>query len=204
MGPKNRSLRNSQKIWKKSRCRSMKGKWQKESFRIKDLLRCKHPRGSYNALRVVVAIGKTGNARTLGVPGEKLPKVFTRLIDPGEFHDKDILVVGGGDSALEAAIALAKAGNRITLSYRKATLSRPKEQNLAAFEDLVRNGSIVPVFESTVKEIRSGRCGYQGLPTAKGPFPIMSCSLSSARKSRLNFSNAPLSAWKVKNILPTG
>jgi len=67
-------------------------------------------RASYTALRVVVAIGKTGNARTLGVPGERLSKVFTRLIDPGEFSDKDVLVVGGGDSAVEAAVALARAG----------------------------------------------------------------------------------------------
>ncbi len=111
-------------------------------------------KGSYTAKRVVVAIGKTGNARTLGVPGETLPKVFTRLIDPGEFIDNDILVVGGGDSALEAAIALANAGNRVTLSYRKSALSRPKEQNLLTFDHLVESGNIVPVFESSVKDIR--------------------------------------------------
>jgi thioredoxin reductase/Fe-S-cluster-containing hydrogenase component 2 len=111
-------------------------------------------RGSYNARRVIVAIGKTGNARALNVPGDKLPKVFTRLIDPGEFHDKDILVVGGGDNAVEAAIALAKAGNRVTLSYRKSALSRPKEQNLAAFNDLLQKGAIAASFESTVSEVR--------------------------------------------------
>jgi thioredoxin reductase/ferredoxin len=110
---------------------------------------------SYTALRVVVAIGKTGNARTLGVPGEKLPKVFTRLIDPGAFHRKDVLVVGGGDSAVEAAIALAKAGNRVTFSYHKATLGRPKARNIEAFDDVVKKGSIVTSFESTVKEISS-------------------------------------------------
>lgn len=111
-------------------------------------------KGSYQASRVVVAIGKSGNARMLGVRGEKLPKVFTRLVDPGEFHDKYILVVGGGDSALEAAIALAKSGNRVTLSYRKATFSRPKEQNLQEFEELVRKNTITPFFESSVNEIR--------------------------------------------------
>jgi NosR/NirI family transcriptional regulator, nitrous oxide reductase regulator len=111
-------------------------------------------RESYTALRVVVAIGKTGNARTLGVPGERLPKVFTRLIDPGEFHDKDVLVVGGGDSAVEAAVALAEAGNRITFSYHKSTLSRPKAQNIESFKILAEKGIIVPMFGSTVKEIR--------------------------------------------------
>lgn len=111
-------------------------------------------RASYKALRVIVAIGKTGNARTLGVPGENLPKVFTRLIDPGEYHDTDIVVVGGGDSAIEAAIALAKAGNRVTLSYRGESLSRPKERNRAVFEALAARGAITPLFRSTVKEIR--------------------------------------------------
>ena len=111
-------------------------------------------KNTYKARRVIVAIGKTGNARTLGVPGEKLDKVYTRLIDPGEFNGKNILVVGGGDSALEAAVALADSGNRVTLSYRKDSFSRPKEQNLHAFEDRVASGAITPLFESSVTEIR--------------------------------------------------
>ena len=111
-------------------------------------------RGSYKALRVIVGIGKTGNARQLGVPGEELPKVFTRLIDPGEHQDQDILVVGGGDSALEAANALAANGNRVTLSYRKPTFSRPKEHNVTAFNAMVAEGKITPLLESTVREIR--------------------------------------------------
>jgi NosR/NirI family transcriptional regulator, nitrous oxide reductase regulator len=111
-------------------------------------------RSSYRALRVVVAIGKTGATRALAVPGERLPKVFTRVIDPGEYTGKDILVVGGGDSAVEAAIALAKNGNRVTLSYRKAALGRPKARILGVFNELARKGSIMPVFQSSVKEIR--------------------------------------------------
>ncbi|MFC1585570.1 NAD(P)-binding domain-containing protein [Fibrobacterota bacterium] len=109
---------------------------------------------AYYALRVVVAIGKTGNARQLGVPGERLPKVYTRLIDPGEFKDRDILVVGGGDSAIEAAVALADHGNQVTLSYRKDALSRPKEQNLAAFDAKVKSGGITALFGSQVEEIK--------------------------------------------------
>ncbi len=108
---------------------------------------------TYKALRVIVAIGKSGNARQLDVPGEALPKVSTRLIDPGAHRNQDVLVVGGGDSAVEAAVALADAGNRVTLSYRKPSLSRPKEQNLAAFVEAVEDGRIRPLFESTVKEI---------------------------------------------------
>jgi thioredoxin reductase/ferredoxin len=109
---------------------------------------------TYRALRVVIAIGTTGATRRLGVAGENLPKVFSRLIDPGLYHDQDILVVGGGDSALEAAVALAKSGNRVTLSYRKAALGRPKERTLRNFNELVRAGAVTPLFESRVKEIR--------------------------------------------------
>ncbi len=109
---------------------------------------------TYKALRVVIAIGKTGATRSLGVPGESFPKVLSRLIDPGLHHGQDILVVGGGDSAVEAAVALAKSGNRVTLSYRKAALGRPKEQILKSFNDLVQAGAITPLFESQVKQIR--------------------------------------------------
>lgn len=110
-------------------------------------------KGSYRALRVIVAIGKNGNPRRLGVPGETLPHVFNRLIDPTEFHEKSLLVVGGGDSAVEAAVALAQSGNQVYFSYRKRELSRPKEQNLQAFEQLVREKRILPFFESQVKAI---------------------------------------------------
>jgi len=109
---------------------------------------------TYKALRVVIALGKTGATRTLGVVGENRPKVFSRLIDPGLHHGRNILVVGGGDSAVETAIALANTGNRLTLSYRKAELGRPKAHNIATFNKLVKAGSITAIFESEVKEIR--------------------------------------------------
>jgi thioredoxin reductase/ferredoxin len=83
------------------------------------------------ARRVIVGIGRSGNFRKLGVPGEDRDKVSNRLHDPNDFAGQDVLVVGGGDSALEAAVALTQGGARVTLSYRKPDLVRPKPENVA-------------------------------------------------------------------------
>lgn len=82
------------------------------------------------ARRVILAIGRSGNFRKLGVPGENLDKVSNRLHDPKDFSDKNVLVVGGGDSALETSIAVALAGGQVTLSYRKPEFARPKPENI--------------------------------------------------------------------------
>jgi thioredoxin reductase/polyferredoxin len=112
--------------------------------------------GEYLARRVVLAIGKSGDARRLGVPGEDAPHVRSRLFDAAEFEGEDILVVGGGDSAVEAAVALAESGNRVVLSYRKASLDRPKEENRERFEAWVERGRIAPLFRTEVREIGTG------------------------------------------------
>jgi thioredoxin reductase/ferredoxin len=91
---------------------------------------------SVSALRVIVAIGRSGNYRKLGCPGETLDKVFHRLYDPNDFRQKQVLVVGGGDSAAETAVALCMAGAHVTLSYRKRELARPKPENLAKLRAL--------------------------------------------------------------------
>ena len=80
--------------------------------------------------RVIVAIGRSGNFRSLGVPGEDQSHVHHRLQDPAHYADRDVLVIGGGDSALEAAAALAEAGARVTLSYRRGEFVRPKQENI--------------------------------------------------------------------------
>ncbi len=92
-----------------------------------------------SARRVIVAIGRSGNFRMLGVPGEELDKVYNRLFDPKEFTGKNALVVGGGDSALETAIALTSAGAHVTLSYRRKEFSRAKPENVKKVEALTRN-----------------------------------------------------------------
>ena len=103
------------------------------------------------ARRVLIAIGRSGNYRRLDVPGEDLDKVSNRLHDPADFAGRDVLVVGGGDAAVECAVAIAAAGGRVTLSYRGDRLTRPKHENLAALE---RDHSIALSLGTTVKEIR--------------------------------------------------
>ena len=108
------------------------------------------------AHRVIVGIGRSGNFRRLGVPGEDDAKVHHRLHDPKDFAGQDVLVVGGGDSALEAATALAAAGARVTLTYRNAEFSRPKPETVSRLVAQQRAGPLLRVALSTrVKAIRA-------------------------------------------------
>jgi thioredoxin reductase/Pyruvate/2-oxoacid:ferredoxin oxidoreductase delta subunit len=91
------------------------------------------------ARRAIIAIGRSGNYRKLGVPGEELDKVYNRLYDPKDYAGQNALVVGGGDSALETAIALAICGAHVTLSYRKNEFSRPKPENIDKLKTLSAN-----------------------------------------------------------------
>lgn len=87
-------------------------------------------RDRVRAQRVIVGIGRSGNYRRLEVPGEdKHHKVFNRLHDPKDYCGQKVLVVGGGDSAMETAIALTMCGAEVSLSYRREEFARPKAQN---------------------------------------------------------------------------
>src|SRR3954470_564710 len=95
----------------------------------------------YRARAVILALGKSGTPRKLGVKGEELPKVMYRLIEADHYINKRILVVGGGDSAVEAALGLAhQSGNQVTLSYRQAQFSRIKERNSQRIQEAMRSG----------------------------------------------------------------
>ena len=84
----------------------------------------------YRARSVLLAIGRRGTPRKLGVKGEDLPKVVYRLVDPEQYRGRRVLVVGGGDAALEAALACAaEPGTQVTLSYRGDAFSRVKQKN---------------------------------------------------------------------------
>ena len=108
----------------------------------------------FKALRVILAFGKSGNARMLNVRDEDLPKVYNRLIDPNDAKNEDVLVVGGGDSALETAIAVSECAKSVSLSYRKQSFARPKEQNFSKLNELVKLNKIKLYMETNVKEIK--------------------------------------------------
>ncbi len=112
------------------------------------------------ARRAIIAIGRSGNFRKLNCPGEALPKVYNRLHDPRDFSGKKVLVVGGGDSAAEAAVALAQNGAQVDLSYRGQQLSRPKVENVEKLNMLAQasnsKGSRSVSSSSLPREIASG------------------------------------------------
>jgi thioredoxin reductase (NADPH) len=107
----------------------------------------------FRACTVVLAIGKGGSPRKLGVKGEELPKVMYRLIEADHYVNKNILVVGGGDSAVEAAMGLAhQVGNKVTLSYRKECFTRLKDRNEKRIEEHIQKGKIRAIFNSNPVE----------------------------------------------------
>lgn len=110
---------------------------------------------AYDTRAVLLAIGRRGSPRQLGVPGEELPKVAYRLIDAEQYRDMHVLVVGGGDSALEAATSIAaEPGTTVTLSYRSAAFSRAKQKNREKVETMQGEGRLRVLFSSNVKEIK--------------------------------------------------
>ncbi len=114
-------------------------------------------KGRYFSRYVVLAMGKRGTPRRLDVPGEDLGKVAYRLIEAESYSGKDILVVGGGDSAVEAALALSRSRrNRVTLSYRKSDFSRARQRNQDALVSAEKEGLLRISRSSTISEIGAG------------------------------------------------
>lgn len=109
---------------------------------------------AYLARRVILAIGRRGVPRKLGVPGEESSKVAYSLREPDHFRDDRIIVVGGGDSAVEAALALAEQpGNRVALSYRGDALNRIKDGNRIRFDEALKSGRVEALWRSRIIEI---------------------------------------------------
>jgi thioredoxin reductase len=109
----------------------------------------------YRSRAVVLALGRTGTPRKLGVKGEELSKVMYRLIEADHYVNKKILVVGGGDSAVEAAMGLASQhGNRVTLSYRQERFNRIKDRNEQRMNACIRSGKIQALLSSNPVEFK--------------------------------------------------
>ncbi|MCC7202082.1 MAG: NAD(P)-binding domain-containing protein [Nitrospirae bacterium] len=111
-------------------------------------------KGEYLSRTIVLAIGRRGTPRKLAVPGENLPKVSYRLLDAEQHKNQHLLVVGGGDSAVEAAMALSdQPGNKVILSYRGEAFGRIKPMNKERLDQRVGKKSIEVILNSNVKEI---------------------------------------------------
>ncbi len=111
-------------------------------------------KGSYLTKRILLTTGRRGTPRKLDIPGEKSHKVAYRLIEPEQYAGSQVLVVGGGDSAVEAALATSEQpGTEVILSYRKGTFSRIKDRNRMLIEKACSTGNLEVLFESNVKRI---------------------------------------------------
>jgi len=109
---------------------------------------------SYRTQTILLAIGRRGTPRKLEVTGEELPKVVYRLIDAEQYQDDDVLIVGGGDSALEAACSIAEIGQcRVSISYRSDSFSRAKQKNRLRITKLASEKKITLYMSSQVNSI---------------------------------------------------
>jgi thioredoxin reductase/NAD-dependent dihydropyrimidine dehydrogenase PreA subunit len=99
--------------------------------------------GQKRARRVLLAIGRRGTPRKLGVPGEELPKVTYKMIEPEQYRGTKVMVFGGGDAAVESALMLSREpGTRVTLVHRGDKFDRCKPDNADALEQARTDGSL--------------------------------------------------------------
>ena len=114
-------------------------------------------RGTYEAGAVLLAVGRRGTPRKLGVPGEDRPKVVYRLIDAMQYRGQRVLVAGGGDSAIEAALACASVeGTATALAYRGDAFSRVKPANRDRLEAARDAGRVEVLLRTNIVSIGAG------------------------------------------------
>ncbi len=119
--------------------------------RTREQFEVRTTKGAYRARAVLLAIGRRGTPRKLGVPGEDQTKVTYRLTDPAQYQGMHVLVVGGGDSAIESAVSLGEQpGTSVTLSYRSAAFNRAKRKNRQRLEEAESAGRVKVLLESNV------------------------------------------------------
>jgi thioredoxin reductase/Pyruvate/2-oxoacid:ferredoxin oxidoreductase delta subunit len=139
-------------------------------IRENEIFRITTTKSEYRAKTVLLAIGRRGTPRALGVSGEDQSKVVYRLIDAEQYAGCHVLVVGGGDSALEAAASIAdEVGTTVTLSYRGEAFGRARAKNRDRVDAAVNSGRITLLLESEVEHIAPERVCIK---TRNGPVDI--------------------------------
>jgi len=114
----------------------------------------KTTKATYKTRNLLLTIGRRGTPRKLGVPGEEQSKVVYRLIDPEQYRNQHVLVVGGGDAALEAATTIAEEpGTTVTISYRSENFNRAKEKNRQKVDSAQAAGRLNVLLSSNVQKI---------------------------------------------------
>jgi len=146
---------------------------------LADGFRVETTAGIYEAGSVVLALGRRGTPRKLGVKGEDQAKVVYRLVDPAQYGGLDVLVVGGGDSALEAAHTLAdEPGTTVTLIYRGDAFGRAKPANRAKIAHSADAGRVRVLFRAAVREVRESTVliNVDGEPSELSNHAIIVCA----------------------------
>lgn len=125
-----------------------------EIVKYEDYIEVVTNQDKYTTSKVLLSIGRRGSPRKLGVPGENSPKVAYRLIEPELIQNQKVMVVGGGDSAIESALLLAEDGtNQVTLSYRSDKFKRLKPANFTKIENAIKQNIINVIYESNLVSI---------------------------------------------------
>jgi thioredoxin reductase/Pyruvate/2-oxoacid:ferredoxin oxidoreductase delta subunit len=123
--------------------------------------------------RLILANGRRGTPRRLGVPGEETASVFYDVVEMEQFRGRRVLVVGGGDSALESAVGVAlQPDTEVTLSYRKGTFDRAKERNVEKLEEAEREGRLRVLRETQVREIGADTVRIEGADGEELVLPV--------------------------------
>jgi thioredoxin reductase (NADPH) len=119
-------------------------------------------RGQYATRQVLLAIGRRGTPRKLGVPGEETSKVTYKLLEPEQYRNKRSLVIGGGDSAIEAAVRLSEQhGTDVKLSYRGKSFNRIKPDNQQRLEEAADSGRLEVLYESEIERIEQSAITFR-------------------------------------------
>src|SRR5690348_8302507 len=175
-------------FWKRLHGRA--GLEVKTSEKVEDVQRdgdgiftVKTSKAQYRAWTVILALGRRGTPRKLGIKGEELPKVMYSLIETEAYTGAKILVVGGGDSAVEAAMGLAhQKGNHVTLSYRREAFSRIKERNVQRLPDYTKSGRLKVIFNSQPSKFeRSPYCSMWPGRSRRFRTTTFGCSQAASR-----------------------